>query len=103
MAKNNQATTKYISMIFTGLAAVIFSLLVFNSLSLAVENPQNGGVGIEGKISSPPPKNAPTISSPRSGQSFTSLPITVTGICSGDVLIKLFKNNRLSSNAKNLF
>jgi len=100
MAKNNQALTKNISMIFAGLVAVIFSLLVFNSLSSAVENPQNGGVGVEGKISSPPPKNAPTISSPRSGQSFTSLPITVTGICSGDVLIKLFKNNVFSGSAE---
>lgn len=100
MAKNNQAINKHISTIFATVIAVIFSLLVFNSLSSAVENPQNGGVGIEGKISSPPPKNAPTISSPRSGQSFTSLPITVTGICSGDVLIKLFKNNVFSGSAE---
>ena len=100
MAKNNKANNRFVSTIFTSLVAVIFSLLLINSLAFAVENPQKGGVGIEGKISSPPPKDAPTISSPRSGQSFSNLPITVTGICRGDVLIKLFKNNVFSGSSE---
>lgn len=65
----------------------------------AVVNPQNGGVGVEGKISAPAPTVAPTISSPRSGQSFTNLPITVTGICQSNLLIKLFKNNVFAGSA----
>jgi hypothetical protein len=64
-----------------------------------VENPQNGGVGLEGKISSPPPTQAPTISTPTNGQVYTTLPVTVRGICSGDLLVKLFKNNVFSGSA----
>lgn len=52
-----------------------------------------GSVGLEGKISAPPPTQAATISLPRDGQVFTTLPITVSGICPKDLLVKLFKNN----------
>jgi hypothetical protein len=54
---------------------------------------QQGSVGMEGRISSPPPTTAATISIPRTGQSFTTLPVTVSGICPKDLLVKLFKNN----------
>jgi hypothetical protein len=48
---------------------------------------------MEGRISSPPPTTAATISIPRSGQSFSTLPVTVSGICPKDLLVKMFKNN----------
>ncbi len=54
---------------------------------------QDGSVGLEGKISSPPPTQAATISTPRNGQSFTSSPITVAGLCKSDLLVKIFSNN----------
>lgn len=54
---------------------------------------QQGSVGMEGRISAPPPTQAATISIPRSGQSFTTLPVTVSGICPKDLLVKVFKNN----------
>lgn len=54
---------------------------------------QQSSVGMEGKISAPPPTQAATISIPRSGQSFSTLPVTVSGICPKDLLVKLFKNN----------
>ncbi len=79
-----------ITCVLTVAVCLIFGI---SHASHAVENPQNGGVGLEGKISAPAPKNAPTISIPTNGLSLTSLPITVSGVCSGDVLIKLFKNN----------
>jgi hypothetical protein len=56
-------------------------------------NPQSGSVGIEGTIPSPPPKTGATISVPTNGQSFTSLPITVRGLCPSDLLVEIFKNN----------
>ncbi|MDB5186200.1 MAG: hypothetical protein JWL85_723 [Candidatus Saccharibacteria bacterium] len=65
-----------------------------------VENPQNGAVGMQGKISSPPPTQAASISVPTNGQTFTQIPITVRGICSGDLLVKLFKNNVFSGSAQ---
>lgn len=60
------------------------------------QNPQNGAVGLQGKISAPPPTTGATISLPRTGQGFTTLPIDVSGICPAGLLIKLFKNNVFS-------
>lgn len=58
-----------------------------------VENPQSGSVGIEGKIPSQPPKIAATITTPANGQSFSQTPITVGGLCTKGLLVKLFANN----------
>lgn len=69
-------------------------VLFFGGTAMAqVENPKSGSVGMEGKISSPPPTRGATISVPANGQTFTQLPVTVRGICPDDVLVKLFKNN----------
>ncbi len=54
---------------------------------------EQGSVGMEGRISAPPPAQAATISIPRSGQTFNTLPVTVSGICPNGLLVKLFKNN----------
>lgn len=58
-----------------------------------VENPQSGYIGVEGTIPSEPPKTAATIATPRSGQVFDDLPITVSGLCTTGLLVKLFSNN----------
>ncbi len=71
----------------------IFHGTAFAQVSPPPQNPQSGSVGLEGKISAPPPTAGATISLPRDGQSFTSLPVTVSGLCPGDLLVKLFKNN----------
>jgi hypothetical protein len=79
-----------------GLAAVMTfaGLLIAGSVaSAAVQNPQSGSTGLQGKISAPPPSTGATISLPRDGQVFTTLPINVTGICPKGLLVKLFKNN----------
>ncbi|HEU4914657.1 MAG TPA: PKD domain-containing protein [Candidatus Saccharimonadales bacterium] len=57
------------------------------------ENPQEGAIGVEGKIPSKPPSTAPTITTPRDGQSFTTIPVTVNGLCTSGLLVKLFANN----------
>lgn len=56
------------------------------------ENPQEGSVGLEGTLPSPPPAQGATITTPRNGQVFTSIPIDVSGLCSGNLLIKVFIN-----------
>jgi hypothetical protein len=66
--------------------------------TLAVYQPANaaeesGSVGIEGKISAPPPTQAATITLPRTGTTTTTSPITVTGLCPNGVIVKVFKNN----------
>jgi hypothetical protein len=54
---------------------------------------QQGSTGISGTVPSPPPKQGATIDVPRNGQSFSSLPITVSGLCPTGLLVEIYKNN----------
>ncbi|MDB5166489.1 MAG: Fibronectin type protein [Candidatus Saccharibacteria bacterium] len=56
------------------------------------ENPQSGSSGLQGKVTSPPPTQAATITTPSNGASFDKLPITVSGLCKTDLLVKIFDN-----------
>jgi hypothetical protein len=81
-----------------GLSGVLLALLFVgmhrvSAQSTPPQNPQSGAVGIQGTLSSPPPTQGATISLPRDGQSFTAIPVTVSGICPKGLLVKLFKNN----------
>lgn len=77
------------------LSAVIGLLLSFGALAsaMAAETSGSGAVGIEGRVSADPPKNAATITTPSNGSAVTEVPITISGLCSGDVLVKLYSNN----------
>ncbi len=77
------------------LAGAAFGLLLLlaPASAMAVTNPQSGSTGVQGEISSPPPKNAPSIGIPGNGQTFTTIPITVSGLCVSGLLIKVFSNN----------
>ncbi len=55
-------------------------------------NPQSGAFGLTATLPTEAPKVAPTISVPRTGQSFSTNPVEVSGICQNDLLIKVFKN-----------
>ncbi len=65
------------------------------------ENPQSGAIGMQGSITAPPPDRAATIAVPSDGQTFSDVPITVSGLCppGDDLIIKLFKNNIFSGSA----
>lgn len=80
-----------------GLVAVALFALTMSTVTYkgvqAVENPQSGATGLQGKISAPPPTTGATISTPRDGQSTSNIPVTVSGICPKGLLVKLFKNN----------
>lgn len=54
---------------------------------------QSGAIGIQGIIPSNPPTQGATITIPGNGQVFTSVPITVAGLCPNGLLIKVFSNN----------
>lgn len=86
-------TGKQTSLISLFLAAIIAvcGVLLVNSQVFAAQ--EQGSVGMEGRISAPPPTQAANISIPRSGQVFNTLPVTVSGICPNGLLVKLFKNN----------
>lgn len=83
----------HLKIMLIGLAV---SLLMLPSVAFATvppaQNPQSGSTGVQGEISGPPPKTAPTIAIPGNGQVFTSVPITVSGLCSGKLLVKVFDN-----------
>ena len=80
--------------------SVVFALAAPISVIAQSPNPQTGIVGMQGRIASPPPSTAATISTPTNGQSFTSLPVTVSGLCPDDVLVKVFKNNVFAGSAQ---
>jgi hypothetical protein len=82
------------------LIAPVLGLLIvftgFSGLASAVDttqNPQAGSVGLEGTISTDPPKKAATITTPGNGASFNNTPITVAGLCPTSTLVKIFDNN----------
>lgn len=78
---------------------LILSLVVLSESVFAVVNPQNGAIGLTGTIPSPPPSQGATIATPSNGQTFTTLPITVSGLCPTGLLVKLFINNVFSGSA----
>ncbi len=61
---------------------------------------EQGSVGLTGTIPSDPPKVGATISVPSNGQSFSNLPVKVSGICPQGLLLKLFKNNIFAGSAQ---
>jgi hypothetical protein len=83
---------KYILALSLSVAVLFF---VFGVTS-AVDNPQYGGIGLSGSISSDPPTQAATITSPSNSAVFTSIPITVSGFCPNDLMVKIFKNGIFS-------
>ncbi len=91
---------KQITYKLVSLAMVVLAFLVFSVSALALTNPEKGGVGVQGTISSPPPTTAPTISTPTNGATFTTLPVVVRGICTNNLLVKVFKNNVFSGSAE---
>jgi hypothetical protein len=82
------------------LAIVVSVLLIVLTASVVqAQTSESGPVGIEGKISAPPPTVGASITFPSNGQVITQLPITVTGICPKDLLVRLYKNNVFSGSA----
>src|SRR3954469_10172322 len=86
--------------ILTIIAIAFWGLLLLVPPLVSAATQDSGSVGIEGRISSPPPTVPASISVPGTGQSFTTLPITVSGICTNDLLVKIFKNNVFSGSAQ---
>ena len=73
-------------------------LIALSALSTATalgsqQNPQSSSTGLEGTIAGPPPSTPATITIPGNGQTVTSTPITVSGLCKTGLLVKIFSNN----------
>jgi len=78
---------------FFSIAAIIVAVsLPLASHAYAITNPQNNGVGLQGEVAAPAPTVAASIVSPANGANFTAVPITLTGSCPANTLVKIFKN-----------
>lgn len=86
-----------------GLASLVFLTAIALILAVSVPltssrafaanpAPQSGSIGLEGTISSAPPKHGATITVPSGGTIFTSIPITISGLCPTNLLVKVFDN-----------
>ena len=90
--------TKWLWIIGTCFLLILF-VFGLSKVNAQFENPQTGGIGLQGQISAPAPTSSPTISTPTSGQVLTTIPQEVRGLCSNGLLVKLFKNNVFSGSA----
>ncbi|MBI4033445.1 hypothetical protein HY379_00420 [Candidatus Saccharibacteria bacterium] len=79
---------------------LLFGLSLFGGPVLAQTQQDSGAVGVEGTIPSAAPTSAPSITTPSNGQVFTSLPITVAGLCQNDLLVEIFKNGVFSGSVQ---
>ena len=81
------------------LSSLLLSSALLGSIAAPVSalgssNPnQSSATGVQGTISSPPPQTAATIVTPVSGRVYTSVPVTVSGLCTTGLLVKVFSNN----------
>jgi hypothetical protein len=74
----------------------VFSVVAVNLGNvLAATNTGSGSVGIQGTIPTTPPSRGATISIPGNGQTFSTMPTTVSGTCPSGLLIKVFSNGAL--------
>jgi hypothetical protein len=72
------------------------AVLIIACPALAVVNPQNGSIGVEGNISSVAPTSPATISTPSPGQVLSSNPVTIAGVCKNGLLIEIYDNSIFS-------
>lgn len=75
------------------LLAIAGSFLAIASHNLVQAAEDSGSVGLEGRINAAPPTTGATITFPANNATITNLPVNVTGLCPGDLLVKIFKNN----------
>lgn len=86
--------TQKISAFISIASLLLLSVMLVLSLQANVyAAEESGSVGLEGRISAPPPSQAATISFPTNGTTSQQASITVTGTCQDGLLVKLFKNN----------
>lgn len=88
--------TRYI---FAALCLLAVSWTAFASVALGATS-QSGSTGIQGTVPGPPPSQPATIDIPQNGQSFSSLPITVSGLCPSGTLVEIYKNNVFAGSAE---
>jgi len=87
--------TSYAGLVFILLLCAVLLTSVSWNIQAAVPavNPQSGSVGLTGTVKGAPPTQAPVILNPRSGQHTSSIPITVSGLCTAGTFVTITKND----------
>lgn len=82
-----------------GIVAAAFGLIAILSFGRAANaaipppGPGSGSAGLQGTVKTPAPKNPASIATPANGQSLSKMPLTVGGLCTSGLLVKIFSNN----------
>ncbi|MBW3538624.1 PKD domain-containing protein [Candidatus Parcubacteria bacterium] len=87
--------TSYSALAFVVMLTGVLLLAVTHSAGAATpyDGPESGSIGLSGRVAGPPPAGGATILEPRSGQRFSTTPITVRGTCPKGVIVEIFKND----------
>lgn len=71
---------------------MVVSLMLPGSAHAATQQ-QTGSTGVEGTVPGAPPSQGATIDVPKNGQTFSNIPITVSGLCPNNTLVELYTND----------
>jgi hypothetical protein len=89
--------TSYAGLLFIMmLASIVLMAFTLNAQAFDPDDlppPVQDDVDVHATVTGPAPKTAPTIQTPTSGQTVSSVPISVSGGCPKDTLVKIFKND----------
>lgn len=80
-----------LSLLIAGLVCLVTAVSGARVMAATVQN--SGANGVEGIVPGNPPTQAATIGVPKNGQNFSSIPITVSGLCPNKTLVEIYKNN----------
>lgn len=78
---------------------LVLGACTVSSVSGASPGPEAGSIGLTGSVPKAPPKKAASIDSPVSGQHFATSPITISGTCTAQSLVEIFKNDIFAGSA----
>ena len=90
-----------LSVVALALIAVCMGVLTdrATAINYVTPEPKGNSYGIELKIDGPPPTEAARITSPTNGQSFSDVPVTVTGTCKQGLFVKVLVNGAMAGSA----
>lgn len=79
------------------IGAYLLALFVFVQPASAINqlptpDPKPGSYGLEATKTQDPPTQAPTITTPGSGGSYSTSPVTVSGVCQAGMLVQVYNN-----------
>jgi hypothetical protein len=84
------------SLVIGVLAALLITAPAHALNPTPIPTPKSSSYGLEATKTQSPPETPPTISTPGSGASYGTSPITVSGVCQTDLLVQVYNNGVLA-------